>query len=1071
MQTEIEREWEFLAIPAGIPYASIFMLNIAQAIIAVFLASEFLQKDKKLDTTDVIYIRSMANWEYVLGKTLGNLIVFLGINVLILIMVLTFNVISPISGVDLPAYLYFFGLISIPTLVFILGLSFLTMSLVRNQALTFILLLGYIAITLFYLKEKVNYIFDYMAFYLPLMKSEFVGFSNLNEILIHRGIYFSFGLGFIFTTILFLKRLPQSRLLTKLSMLLAIAFIGFGSYLTIKHLNRYKINDQARESYVSLNDKFAKAPVANTLHHHIELLHSDDLIESISTITIQNNNSSDMTELIFNLNPSLEVINISSSGKPLQFQRDLHILKILPENNIATGDTMSLKIKYKGSIDESFCYLDIDKKTINERNSVGLFNINKKYGFISRDFVLLSPETSWYPACGTTYSPANPEWYHQDFIHFTLDVFTRDSLLPVSQGKEEEFGEGYRFQSEYPLLGISLIIGDYEKKTAEIDSITFNLVYKKGHDFFSDALTELSDTVVNIISDRFKDYQRKINLRYPFHRFSIVEVPIQFYSYSHIWMGGFEQVQPEITFFPEKGMIVRESDLEGSVKRSKKRSKWSKEKLTDKEYEVRAINNFCAVFTKEMGNPDWSNSGRGEFQVREAPNPFNIYSNFYSYVNFLDSREWPIINRVLEAYLRSTTYEQQNTWIRQFSGISENERANMALQDNSFASLLSDQEQSQIIDNIVKLKGDVLFSIIRSKAGNDEFDNFIYSLIKENRHKKIKFSEFNTSLNEKFGINLEESMEKWFNSTDLPGYLFNQAVAEKVKLGEQIRTMVKFKVTNAENTDGILKIFFRLSDRGGSTTGKNSSQDDNIITKVVFLEANQTKEVSYLLDDDPRSMTINTLTSRNIPVEIEQTFTTIDENFKITAYEGEKIVKDPVSTLQVNEIIIDNEDPEFSVQQPDAQGLLIKWLQPDNSKEDKYSGFRTWRTPFNWIQTTNSSFYGKYIRSAFYVRSGTGDRKAIWKVPLLSNNIYDVYYYLDYQQQNQYNQKDDPGQYQFLIHHDNGVDDPLLSLKNSIQGWNHLGSYYFSGDSATIELTNKSKGRIVVADAVKLVKQ
>ena len=81
--TEIEREWDFLAIAAGRPYASIFMLNIAQAIIAVFLASEFLQRDKKLDTTDVIYIRSMTNGEYVLGKTLGNLIVFLAMNIII----------------------------------------------------------------------------------------------------------------------------------------------------------------------------------------------------------------------------------------------------------------------------------------------------------------------------------------------------------------------------------------------------------------------------------------------------------------------------------------------------------------------------------------------------------------------------------------------------------------------------------------------------------------------------------------------------------------------------------------------------------------------------------------------------------------------------------------------------------------------------------------------------------------------------------------------------------------------------------------------------------------------------
>lgn len=1069
--TEIEREWDFLAIAAGRPYASIFMLNIAQAIIAVFLASEFLQRDKKLDTTDVIYIRSMTNGEYVLGKTLGNLIVFLSMNILILLMVLIFNLIAPISGVDLPAYAYYVGLISIPTLIFIMGLAFLTMSLIRNQAVTFVLLLGYIAVTLFYLQNKVNYIFDYMAFNLPLMKSEFVGFSNINEILIHRGIYFCLGLSFIFITILLLKRLPQSKWFTRFSIFFAILFLSLGSYLTFLHLNRFQVNELVRENYIKLNNELTSIPIVSVLSHHIELKHTGEQIESTSTITVKNNTVSGIDELIFNLNPALEIGEVKQNGKSLEFERKLHILKIFAESKLEVGDSMVLSISYKGNIDESLCYLDIDKESLNEKHSVGLFNLNKKYAFLTNDFVLLIPEVSWYPSSGVTYSTVNPIRPNHDFIRFTLDVSTQDSLIPISQGKEEKLENRYRFSPEYPLNGISLVIGDYEKKTAVIDSTSFCIAFKKGHDFFSNTLKETADTVINIVSDRFNDYQRKINLKYPFERFTVVEVPIQFFSYSHIWKGGFEQVQPEISFFPEKGMFVRESDLEGSVKRGKRRARWSNEKLTDKEYEVRALNNLLAVFTKEQGDPNWSRSDGGDFQPQETPNPFNIYPNFFSYVNYLDSDEWPIINRILEAYLQSSSSEQQYAWMRQFSGISENERANIALQDYSFAQLLGDQEQKQIIDNIIQLKGDVLFSIIRTKAGKEEFDDFIYSLVKDNRFQKLNFTDFNTSLHNNFGIDLELAMDKWFNSTDLPGFIFSQPSALKVKLGEQIKTMVQFKVTNAENTDGIMKIAFRLSDRGGKSDGRGASEDNNVVNKVLFLEANQSKDISYLLDDEPRSMTVNTLTSKNIPVEIENSFPTIDENYKIPAIEYEKVSPDPVNPVQVNEIIVDNEDSEFMVEQPSAQGLLIKLLQKRDKKADKYAGFRNWRTPFNWVTTTNSSFYGKYIRSASYVRSGTGDRVAIWKAPLIGNEIYDVYYYIDYQQQNQYKNNDDPGQYQFIIHHDNGTDDPSLSVKNSEPGWNHLGSYYFSGDTAVVELSNKTKGRQVVADAIKLVKQ
>ena len=60
--------WEMKAISSVIPYVNLLLLNTVQAIIAIFLASDFLKRDKKLDTTDVIYIRSMSNGEYVAGK-------------------------------------------------------------------------------------------------------------------------------------------------------------------------------------------------------------------------------------------------------------------------------------------------------------------------------------------------------------------------------------------------------------------------------------------------------------------------------------------------------------------------------------------------------------------------------------------------------------------------------------------------------------------------------------------------------------------------------------------------------------------------------------------------------------------------------------------------------------------------------------------------------------------------------------------------------------------------------------------------------------------------------------------
>src|SRR5690554_1678860 len=226
-----DQGWAVRSIPAAIPYFNMLILNVAQAIIAVFLASDFLNRDKKLDTTEVIYMRSMTNGEYVIGKTWGNLQVFLVLNIAVMIMALIFNLLAQDTSIHWSSYIIYLLLISVPTLVFIMGLSFLLMSIIRNQAITFVLVLGYIGITLFLLEAKYYYIFDYMAFNIPMLISDIAGMGNLDRVLMHRGIYLSLGISFIFLTIYLLKRLPQSESMTLFSLIFSILFFAGGGYL------------------------------------------------------------------------------------------------------------------------------------------------------------------------------------------------------------------------------------------------------------------------------------------------------------------------------------------------------------------------------------------------------------------------------------------------------------------------------------------------------------------------------------------------------------------------------------------------------------------------------------------------------------------------------------------------------------------------------------------------------------------------------------------------------------------------------------------------------------------------
>ena len=50
---------------------------------------------------------------------------------------------------------------------------------------------------------------------------------------------------------------------------------------------------------------------------------------------------------------------------------------------------------------------------------------------------------------------------------------------------------------------------------------------------------------------------------------------------------------------------------------------------------------------------------------------------------------------------------------------------------------------------------------------------------------------------------------------------------------------------------------------------------------------------------------------------------------------------------------------------------------------------------------------------------------------------------------------------------DDGTEEITLDMSNAEDGWFLLGTFYFSKGRATVDLTDESKGRIVIADAVR----
>lgn len=1076
--------WLMKTLPSNIAYINLLLLNTGQAVIAVFLSSEFLKSDKKLDTSEVFYVHPLSNAEYVIGKLWGILSVFFRLDLMIIIMLVLFNLASGIE-VDWLSYISLFFLICIPTLVYILGLSVMLMLIFKNQAVTFVLLLGYIGLTLFYVGDKYYYLFDYMAYNIPLVKSSIVGFTNRETFINHRFIYLFLGLGFICVSIFLFRRLPNNRYGRYGWLAVGCCFFIVAGSTAYRHVNSVLDESRLRSVYTEVNNKYVNTPILFVDRYDIFVEQKPETI--VAETFMQGVAAERASVFTFCLNPGLKVVEIKSGGTPLSFEREGQIILVDFGREFAESDSVSLSVKYEGRIEERFCYLDMPSDVLRQRYEFEMFGIDKKYAFQEHDYLLFTPEVCWYPRPGTSYSSITPDWQRFYFSRFRLTVKTLEGLEAISQGTRkraflepsctipadtlvgisEQNRDGlFIFESDFPTPAISLIVGDYEQKSIQVDSTEFSIRYLRGHDFFSSAFDSIADTIPAQIREYRRSLESHYSLDYSFKRFSLVEVPVQFYSYARTWTQAQEKIQPEMILFPEKGCLFNEANIVGRVENEKKWAKWNGQDITEKEALLRSMNAFMNLFRRTESNIQWSME-RGAENVSVQANPYLIFPQLYNFRYNIFSSEWSVANRMIELFLQGSI--ENSDWIRQTNGISNNEKANLLMQRTPFKELLSDRKQRNLLDNILSLKADCLFAPAECKIGYREFRDSLRAVLKRNKFRNLRFEQLLDTLGAITGEDLRTPVEAWRYPTPLPVYIIGLPEVIRVSNRDKNVYIFKLRVTNDSDYDGIIHMEINFG-------GQHNSYDPRTQRKISFAP-HQTKQLVSVWDEAPRNINVNTLISANLPGQINLPINNIVRERNRTIDEEGDFIIDNLSYDMTDEVIVDNEDSVlFVLSEPEVFGLLPRWLDRVDNHSFRYSGVSEWRPPLQWTLTTRDKYYGTYIRSAYVIKSGTGNQTATWKIPVPRAGQYDVYYYvyksdeLRNENNGARNKRNDM-KYHFKICYDRDEEEAYMDMMSSDEGWNLLGNYYFNEDTVRVVLTNETKLRTVTADAVKIVRK
>lgn len=1058
-----------------IPYIFLLAMNVGQAVVSVFLASEYLKRDKQLDTSEVFYTRPLSNAEYLLGKMWATLKVFFVLDLVVLGMALVMSMIKYGFALDYLSYIWYYLLLIIPTLVFIIGLSTTLMLVLNNQAITMVILLAYIGATLFYIDDVYYYLFDYIGFKLPMLKSVVIGFSGLGRLVNHRLCYLLLGIGLILSDISLFHRLSNSRHSLLPWRIAALLFLAGGFYAGFRHVHNYKVDEKYRADMIELDNQYVHAGGAVAESCELTITQSSDSLSVRAEMTVVP--KEDVSQLVFTLNPGFKVYSISASGQSIGFERKKHLVIMNFDRKLAEGESLNLVMEYGGIADDRICYLDISKeKMLENTKTLDMLNIGKQYLFQDRKFTMLTPESYWYPRPGVAYSNESPEWQLSYFTDFVVNVVPNPGLTPISQGDctVSQDSTMYTFVPESSLPSVSLIIGDYYPKSISVDSTTYTVWELGRWDDEFDIFDEIRDTIPYFIRDLRWTMEYQQDMEYPFKRLSIIEVPVQFSTYKRVWTSAYEQLQPEMALVHERGCDMGDFRFRDAKQRFGNGRWGRRNNMSETDILVSILTNAMYFML--------DNSGFFGPGMPQTDNPYFYRPLFYNFRYNVYSSDWPMANRMVESLTGGST-GSGNNWMRRMNGLTEDEKALILMGKYDFDRIMSDPDWEDLTDNALSLKTRDLFAPVSAAMGHEAMVDSIAAKTREKEFSNVSFDSVLNWVQDYSGIDLQGRMAAWNDMARLSCYKVGTPVITTVVTDTADIYQAEISIENISDNPGFVTVEYLFWD------AENAGDEDKPSSYVISVGAHETRRFVSHWFNLPGQITVNTMLSSNLPHEITL------YNADFLSYTGDELTKEGVYTLRSGvdntlpgEIIVDNENSElFSLSRPLRTGYLSKWLDKANEKNNEfiYGGYSDWVTYSQWSLVSDQNLYGDYIRSAYIVSSGDGSQYARWKVPVPVAGVYDVYYYAtpdlyrgnnrnrrwNNNNNNYNNGRRVMNEYNFEVEQFNMQDRVSMNMDRADEGWNLLGTFRFEADTVSVTLDNKTGVRVVVADAVRFVKR
>ena len=1013
--------WTFQALPSSIPFRCIYLFNILQLFFTFALVINDMRVFR-LDAMTALSVHAQGNSEIVIGNFLGKFLAFSVVNILFLVFCFLLNVLFYSKAFNVGYYPFYWLTLNLPTLIFCFGLSTLLTKLVKNQGMSVILSVAILGILTIPGAIWFNGVLDPLATSIPNMFSDFTGHVNLENYLLQRGFILFFGIGLAVLSVIPYPRIHnRTRALGRfvcvalIPLLLAVGF-------AVIYICGFQATSKKRETFHAVYAKYAGEKALKIIDNHLSLKETEKNTISVTSRMTVANKDSVMIPLIFYLNPGLVVSSVSVNEENITFRRDHQVL--LADVKLSPGEVREIVMNYEGKIDNSFCFLDIPEENYGalEVNTIGIYRFGCTPAFCERDYKLLTPESGWYPVSVPSYDALG--FRKAMFTRYRLEVEHDPSLMAICQGShvDRNIAGKTMFTFDHDMAGISLCVGNYKRREITIDSIRMELFYLPDHEFMLDLYDCIPEKELRKVlwDAKFtlgfygKDQDYMVNRIMG----QIAFDPTLQYPYRWFTL---VEVPCDFHVFTGKTLQTGERVQGGMVfVPEKKYSRDVPSASSDNNEEVRRCLGMELAFLTE-GSCD-------------------LNPTFVGNTNFVSSTGCPIINDILilafNPLLAAVTEVEDEYVVVDY------------LKDHSLEEALRDPLlSSELLDKIIRKKCEELNAILMIRIGKEEFREAYHDFLVRHLFEETTFEELSREFVARFNVGLDTIVKAWFLNDRLPAFEIDGRT-----MGAEQDIIYDFKVFNRSEVPGIITL-------------NNGNQG-----WIIFPGEGRAirKRMRYT-----NNSAINTILALNLPTNINLPHEQkeVDDADTITWF----LPLAPTSflTRNDNEIIVDNEDPGFSILET-RKFNFASFFGIVETQARLYS----FAPADHWGFTISRTCHGFPVKGAYFKGGGKGNQKVQWETRLLRDGKYEVFAYLPFNDMSVYSLRDFSRKYYYTVFDGKEEHEVILSLDKDDWNWVSLGIFNFDGTARVIlsdrDREHDSSGdyipQDVVADAMKWVK-